>query len=485
MWIAAGRVVFLSAGFISTIALARLLTPDDFGLVAIVTTINYLLQSLTSMPLASALIQHEEPTKAHFDTAFTLSIIRSSLLAVVLASCSLPIALFYEDPRLTELFLAISVSSAVTGFANPKLIVMDRDLVFWQKFVLQSVDKLLTVIVAVTVALVWKSYWALLVGVFTGQIVSLIIGYFIVPFLPGLTISKWRELISFTGWLSLKSIVDNLNWRSDQLFIGYFLGNASLGAYNLGQRLATMPTQEALAPISGTLFPAFSKIRNDLDRLRRNYLKAQNLMAAIALPLGVGFALVAGDLVPLALGDKWQDAVLVIQFVASLAAFQVIGHVLDPLALSLGQTRLLFTRGLIEFAVRMPLTITGLILAGIPGLLCARLISGSISILIRLFMVRRLIGVSVIKQFLDNWPTFLALGSMIMTCVTLQRICRFLIPDLSFLSISIVVIGGAIAYLSTRLLIWKLANMPEGPDQLVVQQLRKLWTFLSLRIDSK
>ena len=130
VWIAAGRIVFVSIGFLNTIILARLLMPSDFGLVAIATTINTIIQSLTNMALSAALVQHDAPTREHYNTAFTLNVLRSTVLGILIAVGGVLFSSLYQEPRLVGLFLAIGASTIVMSFANPKLVVMLRNLVF-------------------------------------------------------------------------------------------------------------------------------------------------------------------------------------------------------------------------------------------------------------------------------------------------------------------------------------------------------------------
>ena len=473
-WIAAGRIVFVSIGFLNTIILARLLMPSDFGLVAIATTINTILQSLTNMALSAALVQHDAPTREHYNTAFTLNVLRSTVLGILIAVGGVLFSSLYQEPRLVGLFLAIGVSTIVMSFSNPKLVVMLRNLVFWQEFLIQSSNKLLTFIVAVTVAVIWKSYWALIVGIFAGQFLSLILGYVIVPYMPGFAVTKWRELISFSGWLTLKDGVENLNWRFGQLFIGFFLGNSALGLYNVGQNLATVPTRETLNPIARTLFPAFSRIQRDVARLTRNYSRVQILMTAVAFPIGFGFSLICDEVVPLALGDQWTGIIVVIQFSAILGAVQVMGDPLNPLAMSLGRTKTLFYRGVLELCIRLPIVIIGVVSGGILGFLIARTVTEAITLFIRFLFVRTLINVPVVEQIFVNWPTFVASGIMLVACISMERWMEMVLPGRVVTEVLVVILVGAVSYFGVRLAIWGTSGKAEGPETFVFDQMKKV-----------
>lgn len=467
-WIAAGRIVFVIFGLMNTIVLARILTPSDFGLIAIVTTIQMIIESITSMPFSMALVQHSSPTRAHFDTAFTLNAVRSVLIGIVIASVSVPMAAVYGDPRLIELFIVVAISSTILGFSNPKIVIMTRELIFWQQFLIQSINKVLSVIVAILVAVIWKTYWALLIGIFVGQFLSLIVAYMIVPYFPRFAVSKWRDLLSFSVWLTFKNIMENLNSRSSRLLIGYILGNSMLGIVNVGQNLARIPTSESIKPLRATLFPAFSRMKDDRQRLARNYSKAQRLLTAIAIPIGIGFALICDEVVPVVLGEQWTAAILVIQFSAVSGAVQVMSNQLQPLAMSLGETKTLFYRGLLEFFIRLPLVISGLLYGGLLGYLIASAFADSISVIIRFILVRKLIGISLVEQVLDNWPTFVSTMGMLCVCVFLELFITNIFPNAVLAETMIVIVGGGVTYLTIRLLIWICRGKIDGPETFVL-----------------
>ena len=124
----------------------------------------------------------------------------------------------------------------------------------------------------------------------------------------------------------------------------YFLGRAELGLYSVGSRLAVLPGQEIVRPLTGTLFPAFRLTADDPERLRRAYQRVQCLVTAIALPASIGFGLIADPVVRLALGDKWLGAIPVIQLLAAIYSLDTFGSLVTPLSMAKGETRLLFDK---------------------------------------------------------------------------------------------------------------------------------------------
>ncbi|MEM9757281.1 MAG: lipopolysaccharide biosynthesis protein [Pseudomonadota bacterium] len=464
-WIAASRIVITTIGFANTLILARLLTPEDFGLVAIVMAASAILFAATDLSLAQALVQHPDPDERHYHTAFTLNLLRGVGIAVLVAAISVPASLFYDDPRLAPLFATIAVWALLSGAMNPKLAMMSRDLVFWQDFATRSGDKLASVLVAVTIAAIWQSYWALIIGLLAGQVFALILSYAIRPFWPRLSLSRWRDLMSFSIWVGLGQLVNTINWRFDQLLAGYVLGTAQLGYYSVGDRLAATPTREATQPLAQTVFPGFAKLARDLPRLRSAYLRAQALLTAVALPAGAGFAVTAEPLTLLVLGEDWRPIVPVIQILAAVFAVQTLATPAQPLAMALGATRALFNRSLVMLAIRVPLTIIGLFGWGLLGLLWARCVSGLIGTLVNMYLVQVLIAMPATRQVTGNWRAIIATAAMATaTHVVGLGFEGHTATDL--LAKTGAMVGtGLLIYPAAHFSLWWLCGRPHGPER--------------------
>ncbi|BAK68381.1 conserved hypothetical membrane protein [Sphingobium sp. SYK-6] len=468
LWLSGARAIVNALGWASTIVLARLLTPDDFGLVAIGTTIQAIIMAVTEMSLAQALVHHRAPDDDHLNTAWTLGFLRGLVIAAMLALAAHPLALLYEDPRLEWVIYAIAFGVFLGGLSNPRRVMLQRQLIFWQDFLLNVGMRLATVIVSIGVAVYYRNYWALILGGMAGQLVGLAISYMIMPFLPRFGLRHARELWSFSFWLTLGQTVNTINWRFDQLLIGKLLGRSELGYYSVGDNLAQMPTREATNPLRLTLFPAFSRISDDPARLRAAYQRAQGLITAMALPVGVGFALVAEPLVRVAMGDKWLPAVPIIQALSSIFAFQTFGSVVQPLAMSLGATKNLFHRDLWVFFVRLPIILTGLFFGGLPGLVVARMVSGTVSTIMNMELVRRLSGLGLRTQFGSNLRTLGAIAVMIVGVTACRRLAFTAAhPGPLYLISEVVILAatGAILYLGSHWLFWRLQGYPQGPEK--------------------
>lgn len=465
-WMAAARALVNLLGFTSTIVLARILEPSDFGLVALATTALAIINSVTDISINQALIHHRNPEDHHFHTAWTLSVIRGLVLGMLVAGCGWPMSWFYDDPRLLPIMLTLGASTFISGFANPRRVMLAKQLVFWQEFLLSVSQRLITVSVSIVIAVVYESYWALVLGVISGQIAANIISYTSLPFRPRFALRHARELWSFSVWLTFGQAMNTINWRLDQLLVGALLGKTALGFYAVGDNLAQIPSREATAPLTKTLFPGFSRIANDASRLRQAYTRAQALVTAIALPAGVGVALVAAPLVALALGEEWAPVVPIIEALATVFALQTFGSLAAPLAMSLGAPRLLFRRDVQMFFVRLPIIVAGTVAYGVTGLVYARCITGIIATVTNMTIVRGLIGVSLVKQVSGSGRTLISVSMMAAVVLLGQRLTSWDNQSTSVaLSIATSAAIGAFVYVSALYIMWRVGGNPAGPEE--------------------
>lgn len=476
IWIAAARLGANLLGLTTTLVLARILVPADFGLVAFGTTILSVVSAVTNMSLTSALIAHKAPTPGHFHTAWTLNGARGVLIAIFLCIAAKPASLIAHEPRLFALMCTLSLGPVIEGFQNPRVVMLVRDLIFRQQFVLQVGAKLVAIIVSISCAMLFKSYWALVLGTLAGQVTGLVVSYLLFPFRPRLSIEHYRELFSFSMWLTLGDLVLTLNLKFDSLLIGQFLGRAPLGVYAVGDNLAVLPTKEAMTPVMSTVFPALSQLIHDRARLGSAYQRAQTLVAAIALPAGIGLGLIADPLIRLTMGDKWLGAIPVVQILTLVYSIMTLATLAQSIAMAAGETRLLFKRDLQGFLISAPAVAAGMYFGGLMGILNVRIVLAGIGILLNMQVVKHVSGVSIVRQFAANTRALasVAVMSLVVLATTRTTAASHEVSAL-VAAIAIRVLVGALTYVTTTALLWILQGRPEGPEDELLRFAARLW----------
>ena len=465
------RMVVNVLGIVSTIVLARLLTPDDFGLVALGTTIMTIISAATEMSLGNALINHKRPTRDHLNTAWTLGVLRGLILGAILALGARPVAQFYSDPRLELVLYAFAGSVVVSGLYNPRQALLMKKLLFHQEFILTVATKVTTFAVTIGFAWVWQSYWALVLGTLAGQALNIILSYVMLPFRPRATVRHAREIFSFSIWLTFGQAISTVNTRFDQLLVAGVLGTAPLGQYSVGSNLAQIPVKELSTPLRSILFPGLTALREDMPRMRDAYMNAQSIIVMLALPAGIGFALVAEPVVIIAMGEKWAPAVIVIQALSAVFALQTLGSMSQSLGLALGETKALFVRDVQMFCIRLPIITAGILAYGFVGLVLSRVVSGLIGLLVQMILVRQFIAVPLRRQIGANWRSLLSATVMTALVLGYQQVALPANPDeASRIAGGLISVAlGAAGYLSTLTGLWFLSGRPEGPERKLVE----------------
>lgn len=478
LWLGSSRVLVNLLGLASTLALARLLTPADFGLVALAEAVFVIVGAMTELSLAQSLVQHRDPKSHHFDTAFTLNLARSTLLGAGLAALAVPVSQIYGDARLRDVVLVLALATAIGGLENPRLMVFQRKLVFWQDFLLNVGSKLAGLVVALSIAYAYRSYWALVLGSFSAQAIRVSLSYAVLPRIPRFSVRGTKELLSFSVWLTMSNGIKTATWRFDPLLLGLVMPQSSVGHYTFGSRLGSTPVRESLGPLRTLLFPAFARMQDEPVRMRRAYRDAQAVLFFFAMPMATGFAIVAEPVVLLTIGDKWLPAVPVIQAIALLSAFNQLENSF-PLAMSLGRTKAVFQRDLRVFAVRLPLVILGLLigqataLGAIMGVVLGRSAATFINIGLNMKLVEQLIGDTPGEQLRIALRPVMA--AVVMTGALLllfdgQTAFADMIAIATMLLL--VVPTGAVIYFGTIMILWRIAGRPDGAERELLSGLK-------------
>ena len=356
-WTIAWRAATRALGFVSTLVLARILTPADFGLVALATSFSSAIDVFAELGVRDALIRSSRSDRDIYDTAFTINLLRGGITAGVIAASAGLFARIFGDPRLHTIVLLMSLTVLLDALENIGIADFRRHLDFHREFQLLIFPRMAQVVVTIVLAVVLANYWALVVGLITCRVLETIASYVMHPFRARLSLRSWRDIAGFSAWTWLLSAARIVKDRSVVLVIGGTLSPADLGVYSVGAEIATMPESELVGPLSRACFAAFAAARREGLSVPDTYLRIVASTSIIAVPAAIGISSVAAPLVLLAFGPKWLAAVAVVQILAAAGALTVLSRItmslfnafayLGPLfwtlsAISVAQLALLF-----------------------------------------------------------------------------------------------------------------------------------------------
>jgi O-antigen/teichoic acid export membrane protein len=327
-WVVAWRLMTRLLGLASTLILVRLLAPEDFGLIALAASFAMALEACLAIGVEDQIIRAKAPSRAMYDTGFTLNLLRGLLVGAIVALVAAPAARFFDDARLEPVLLALAVSAVLSGMANIGVADFRRNLRFEKEFALNLYPRLAGVVVTVGMAFLVRSHWALVAGIFVNRLGIVGMGYVMHPFRPRLTLSAWRDLAGVSAWSWALSFAGMLRDRSESMVNGRLLGTTAVGHFAVGAEVATLPSTELVEPICRACMPGFAASRRtDEEGGRENYLRILALLALLTLPAGIGISAIAGPVVALGFGQNWLDAVPVVMVLGLASTSVLFGNV--------------------------------------------------------------------------------------------------------------------------------------------------------------
>lgn len=471
-WMIAFRLTQRSLGLISTLFLARLLMPQDFGLVAMAMSVIELVELVSAFGFDNALIQQRDPQRHHYDAAFTLNVCLGLGCAAVILLLAYPTATFYGEPRLAAVMAALAGASAVQGFENIGTMEFRRGLHFHREFHFQVIKRLLGFIVTLVAAFTLRSYWALVIGIVTGRLAGVFLSYLMHPYRPRFSLRGGSELMSFSVWLLANNAIGFANTRFPHFVIGRVIGSSALGMYTLSNEISSLPTSELLAPINRAIFPGFVKIAHDHAQLRDAILDVMAAMTLVAAPAAFGIAAVAEPLVYVVLSAKWADAVPLIRILGFLGVVAGLMNSTYPAYLALGRPRLttwLNAASFLIFAIPVMLAISRF---GLIGVAWVQLIVSVVFLPVSLVVIFRVLDIKVAEFTSRIWRPLLAATIMffVVRAFIAATAVHGLNPHGLPMLLASVVLGAAV-FAALLGLLWTLTGRPRSVEARVINML--------------
>jgi O-antigen/teichoic acid export membrane protein len=473
-WMFAARWVDKVLGLASTLVLARLLVPADFGLVAIATAVIAFLGLLANFSFEIALIQHPSPSREHYDTVWTIGLLFGTAIAGTLVALAYPLAYFYNDPRLAPIMPVLALSSFIGSLRNIGCIDFSRDLHFHKEFLLSLYRRVLTVPITLVLAFWLRDYWALILGSLLTSAIGTVLTYAMHSFRPRWSLLHKAELFGFSKWLFLLNIYQFISLRAGDFIIGKLRGPHELGLFTMANEFGSLPATELVAPINRAAFSGYARLASDRARLINVYLQVMGLVALVALPVGVGIALTAELFVPLLLGSKWTDAIALLQLLALAGAAVALWSNTGYVFLALGQPRKVAMLSGCQAATTV-VFLLGFLLTDVPnGVGWAMLAAASAFAVPNLYLWRTDLGIAWRRALSGLWRPAIGCVGLAVAVPSLQVLLgpsRGIAEQAVALGACIAV--GAVVYATLVFGAWWLCGKPAGPEKYVLDLARR------------
>jgi len=308
-----GAAVLFSQGFGSALqlgtllVLARILSPADYGLQAMVLTLTNLVSLLKDAGLNFSTVNRETLTDEEISTLFWINAALGLSLTLIVAGLSFVLVVFYKDPRLFWITIASSSIFFLNGLAVQHRALLDRSLRFTTNATIDTLSAIFGTVVAIVMAAMGCGYWALICQNISLSLFTVVMVWMAIPWLPGRPhwTPETRSMVRAGGTVTLNGIVVYFAYNTEKILLGRAWGPSPLGIYGRAYQLANLPVQQLTNAVSGVAFPVLSRLQSDPPRLRRIYLRSHSLVVSLTVPVVLCCALFSDELVRTLLGPKW------------------------------------------------------------------------------------------------------------------------------------------------------------------------------------
>lgn len=455
-WSGISQLTRLLLHFIVVAILARLLTPNDFGLLAMTVVFTGFVMVFCDFGLTAALIQHKKLTEEHLSSSFWINMLTGFILTLLLIFLAPIIANFYNESRLTLIVSALSLTFFISSFGIVQTALFTRKLDFKSLAIVEISAVLISGVIAVTLAFsgfgVWSLVWQQLISVFVKVIFLWKLSGWRPKFL--FRWQRFKELLSFSLNLTGFSFINYFNRNFDDLLIGKLFGSISLGFYNLAYQLLLFPLNNISQIIGRVMFPSLSVIQNDKDKVRRSYIKATRYIAVITFPLMIGLLVITPQFIRVIFGLQWERSIFLVQIFALTGLIQSIGTTVGWIYQSQGRTDTMFRWGIFSSIIIITAFILGL-RWNIEGVAVSYMIAGLLLAYPSFAIPFKLIDLKFsyfVKQFKSIFLATTGMGGILFLLgIFMENTLR--IGDLIVLLSAVIV--GIISYVSILFLIDK------------------------------
>lgn len=342
VWVFSLNIITRLLDLFRLLILARILVPEDFGLLGIAVLMIGTLDFFTQTGFDVALIQKKVAIAPYLDVAWTISVLRGVALFATAYMIAPYVAIFFGAPTAALILQVISLSLLLHAFKNSGIIYFRKELEFKKQVFFELTGTLVSFVVAIAFALTLKNVWALALSVLAGSATSVIMSYVVHPYRPHLHLDfgKSRELFRFGKWFWSANASVFLSTNIDNMFVGRLLGPTSLGFYQTGFTIANMPATEVSHVLSQVTMPVYSKLQGDISKLKEAYLKVTQLDTFFSfLAAGLIFTL-AADFTKIFLGDKWMPMVPAITVLVFAGLVYSIASTTAPIFYAVGEPKI-------------------------------------------------------------------------------------------------------------------------------------------------
>ena len=474
-WTVGTRWSIKGLGFVNTVIMARLLVPADYGIIAMAMLVVGLIQALMDFGATTALLRKDKVSRDEVDSVWTLRLLQSVAVGLVLLVVSPFAAMYFKEPRVEYVLWVLAACVAFSGAGNIGFALAQKEFNFYIEFKLNIICKVLGIVATVVAGYMLGDYRALVIGVATGYISGCLVSYWLHPYRARWNTSKIVEIWHVTKWLMLAGVGGFILRRGDELLAARIGTTQDYGMYNVGAELGQLPTGEVGPAMLRAFLPVLAVMRGSIQEVNNAVLKTLAAANTIILPIGLGFAAVAVPATHLILGPNWSDVVQYVAAFAIVSTLQMVFSPLNTLLLTRGQTKVQSQAVWLEFVIFLLGAAVLVPSFSLIGLVWARIVGTLANQAITLWATRRYCDMSYLS--VARVMARPLLGSLLM--VPLVQGLMAMVQS-EALQLAFGISCGAVFYILWTFGTWVLAGRPDGLESSIQDYLQQWWRRRSL-----
>ena len=355
-WVFLSSVLSKSFQFITTVILARLLLPADFGIIAISQIIIGIVSLFQDMGMTQALIQKKENIEESADTVFLFNIFWSLILYIAVFIAAQYIGAFFGNNEAVTVLRVLCLSFLFQPFNIISNALMKKEFYFKRLFNITLWPAIFSSLASIILAYFGFGVWALVLGILTGNLLNAVFAWLSISWRPAFKFNMGivKDMLNFGGAISMQNVIIWFENTFDDILVGRWLGTPLLGVYRLGYNIAIIPASQIAGPINDVVYSTFVKLQDNKADLKRFFLYIIKYVSLITFPVGAFLFTASGILVTTVLGEKWSESIQVIQFVSVYGTIGSITFVIPTLCRAVGKPELFLRYLIILLFVTVP-----------------------------------------------------------------------------------------------------------------------------------
>lgn len=454
-WVAFSNVLKQIIQIVSLVIFARLLSPDEFGIYAILMIFVVFFGMFADMGISQAIVHIKEPSSNLLSSIFYFNVFISILIFIIIYQIANLISIFFEKPAIEELLQLISLSFIIISFGLVQKAMFEKQM----RFKVISIIEIFAVFISagIGILLAYNGYgvYSLIAQTLVSGIVTVSMFWIMSNWYPKFYFSFLELKKVFTYSINLTGffVINYFARNADNILIGKFLSSANLGVYSLAYKIMLYPLQNITHVIIRVLFPAFSHMQDDLEKLKKSYLKALFAIALITFPIMTGLIAISDVFVDVLFGSKWSGISLILIILAPVGMIQSIVSTVGSLYMALGNTNTMFKIGSANALVTV-LSFTIGIWFGIEGVALSYAVANLIMLYPNLNIAWKQINLSVKDGLKVLTPIFVI--SVIMSLgVYILDVLIISLMDIQLIRLFSLIACGAILYIGLLKIYYK------------------------------